>query len=90
MIIAYCENGLPIELFEDTDEIVYKDNKVPFTAIKSAMESGLDKVELTHNLTFIKTGGFVSFGCLTLSETKVKQLIKTVWKQLKEYNKVGN
>ena len=90
MILDYSKEGLPIELDESTGEIKYKETKVSFSIIKNAIESGVDRVQLTHNLDLTINNGWVTFGCLTLTETKVKQLIKLSWKQLNQYNKVGN
>jgi len=89
MILDYSSEGLPIEFDEVTSEIIYKGTKVPFFIIKEAVESGLDRVQLTENLDLTIKNNFVTFGCLTLSETKVKQLIKLLWKQLNQCNKVG-
>lgn len=82
-VIDYCKKGLPIELDDNTGEIIYKDNKVLFSVIKKCYESGRNKVQLTKDLVYRKYDGTIEFGCLTLTEEKVKQLIKTVWKQLK-------
>jgi len=92
MILDYSSEGLPIEFDEVTSEITYKGIKVPFFVVKEAIESGLDRVQLTEDLDLTIKNNFVTFGCLTLSETKVKQLIKLLWKQLqqsKQCNKVG-
>ncbi len=82
-IIDYCNHGLPIQLDDNTQEIIYKDNKVLFSLIKKCYESGRDKVQLTEDLIYRKYDGLIEFGCLILTEEKVKQLIKIVWKQLK-------
>ncbi len=89
-VLDYCQDGLPIYIDEDDEIIIYKDNRVSFYKIKEAVESGLDRVELTDNLTYEKSVAFTSFGCLTLTNEKVNNLIKTVWKQLKECKTVGN
>ena len=89
MILTYSDEGLPIELDENNSLIMYKDTSVSFYIIKKAFESDLDRVQLTNTLELTKKNGFVTLGCLTLTENKVKQLIKLVWKQLKSYNKVG-
>jgi len=90
MIIGYSLEGLPIEFDEASAEIVYKDNRVSFFLVQSAIESGLDEVQLTENLTYTVSGGFVNFGCLTLTKEKTNILFKQLWKQLKQYNKVGS
>lgn len=81
-VIDYCSKGLPIELDDDTQEIIYKDNKVLFSHIKQCYESGRTKIQLTENLIYRKYDGLIEFGCLIITEEKVKQLIKKVWKQL--------
>ena len=90
MIIDYSQEGLPIEFDEASAEIVYKDNRVSLYLIKSALESGMDRYQLTDTLEYTNIGGFVTFGCLTLSLVNTNILFKTVWKRLKTYNKVGN
>lgn len=82
-VIDYCSKGLPIQLDDDTQEIIYKDNKVLFSHIKQCYESGRTKIQLTENLIYRKYDGLIEFGCLIITEEKVKQLIKIVWKQLK-------
>jgi hypothetical protein len=83
MILDYCSKQIPILFHKETMEIGYKDNLVPFEYIKRAYESGYDKVRLSHNLFYRKQSGLCDFGCLTLTEEKVKQLIKKVCKLLK-------
>lgn len=83
MILDYCNKGLPIVLDISTQEIVYKDNRVLFDNIKRASESGLDRIQLSKDLTYTRSFGFVEFGCLSLSEEKVKHLIKKVCNRLK-------
>jgi hypothetical protein len=83
MIIDYCNKQIPILFHKETMEIGYKDNLVPFEHIKRAYESGYDKVRLSHDLFYRKQSGLCDFGCLTLTEEKVKQLIKKVCKLLK-------
>lgn len=90
MVLATSNEGLPIELDEATSIISYKGTKVPFYDIKEAFESGMDKVQLTETLEYTIKNNFVTFGCLTLTENQVKQLIKLAWKQLNQYSKVGN
>jgi len=90
MTLEYSDEGLPIEFDEVTSEISYKGTTVPFLVIKEAIESGVDRVQLTEKLDLTIKNGFVTFGCLTLEENKVKHLIKLLWKSLKMYNKVGN
>ena len=82
MILDYCSKGIPIFLHKETQDIGYKDNIVPFRHIKAAYESGLDRVKLSHNLFYTRQSGLCDFGCLTLTEEKVQQLIKKVCKQL--------
>lgn len=82
-VIDYCSKGLPIQLDDDTQEIIYKDNKVLFSHIKQCYESGKTKIQLTENLIYRKYDGLIEFGCLIITEEKVNQLIKKVWKQLK-------
>jgi len=86
MILDYCKEGLPIELDESTGEIKYKDTIVSLYVIKDALESGMDRIQVTPKLEIIITDGWVTFGCLTLTKQKVNQLIKLSWKQLKTYN----
>ena len=81
--IEVCNKGLPIFLDINTQEIVYKDNRVLFRVIKMVYESGRDKVQLSKDIIYRKSCGLVEFGCLTLTEEKVQQLIKKVCKQLK-------
>lgn len=86
MVLSHSQEGHPIILDESTGEIVYKDTRVKFEAIKEAFESGMDRVKLSEKLEIVITDGWVTFGCLTLTKTKVNQLIKLSWKQLKMYN----
>jgi hypothetical protein len=88
-ILDYCQEGLPIFIDEDDEIIVYKDNRISFYKIKDAVESGLDRVELTENLIYSRNEGFTNFGCLTLTNEKVNNLIQTVWKQLKQCKTIG-
>lgn len=90
MIVGYSQEGLPIIFDEASAEIIYKDNRVSLYLIKSALESGLDNYQLTEKLDYSVSGGFVNFGCLTLSREKTNILFKTVWKQLKTYSKAGS
>lgn len=90
MILDYSSEGLPIEIDEASAEVIYKDNRVPLSLIKSALESGCNRYQLTENLEYETKGGYVTFGCLELTKEKFNQLFKTAWKQLKTYNKVGN
>jgi len=90
MIVGYSQEGLPIEFDENSAEIIYKDNRVSLYLIKSALESGMDRVQLTEDLEYTESGGFINFGCLTLSKEKTQILFKTVWKQLKTFKAIGN
>jgi hypothetical protein len=90
MILDYSQEGLPIEFDETSAELIYKENRVSFYLIKSAMESGCNRFPLTENLDYETSGGFVTFGCLTLTKNQFNQLFTQVWKLLKTYNKVGN
>lgn len=93
MILDYCKDGLPIELLESTGEIKYKDTKVSFIVLKDAIESGIDKHQITEKLDLTITDGWVTFGCLTLTKTLTNKLIKLSWKQLqqsKQFNNLGN
>jgi hypothetical protein len=90
MILDYDSKGLPIIFDEETADIVYKDTRVSFFKIKSALESGLDEVKITETLTYSKRDGFTTFGCLTLTNQQVTNLNLKVWKLLKQFNKVGN
>jgi hypothetical protein len=89
MILDYSSEGLPIIFDEETADIIYKDTRVSFFKIKSAVESGLDEVQLTDTLTYSNKNEFCTFGCLTLTKSKVTFLIKLLWKQLNQCNKVG-
>lgn len=86
MILDYSKEGLPIEFDESSAELIYKENRVKFSLIKSALESGCDRYQLTENLDYEATEGFVTFGCLTLTKEKFNTLFKKVWKLLKTYN----
>jgi len=90
MILDYSQEGLPIIYDEDTTELIYKDNRVPFSLIKSAVESKCNIYPLTEKLDFETSGGFVTFGCLEITKEKFNQYYKQVWKLSKMYNKVGN
>lgn len=90
MILDYCRKGLPIEYDEASSELVYKDNRVPFSLIQKAKESGCDRYPLTDDLEYEIKGGFITFGCLELTKEKFNQLFTHVWKLSKMYNKVGN
>lgn len=90
MIVGYSQEGLPINFDEASAEIIYKDTRVSIYLIKSALESGLDKYQLTDNLDYSVNGGFVNFGCLTLPRDKTNTLFKTVWKRLKTFKAIGN
>lgn len=89
MILHWSDEGFPIELDEETAMIKYKDTVVSFYLIKESFESGIDRAQLTDNLDLTIKNNFVTFGCLTLSENQVKQLINLSWKLLKTYNKLG-
>lgn len=90
MLLEHSKEGLPIIYNEATGNIEYKDTKVSFLLIKEAFESGMDRVQLTEKLELTIIEEFCTFGCLTLTKTKVNQLIKLLWKQLKQYKQVGN
>jgi hypothetical protein len=90
MILDYSKEGLPIEFDESTAELVYKENRVPFSSFKAAVESGFDRYPLTENLDYEVSGGFVTFGCLEITKNQFNQFYKKVWKLSKMYNKVGN
>jgi hypothetical protein len=90
MVLEYSSEGLPIILDVASRKVKYKDTEVSVDLIKEAFESGLDKVQLTKDLDIEISNEFVTFGCLTLTKNQVKQLIKLSWKQLNQYNKVGN
>jgi hypothetical protein len=90
MVLDYCTSGLPIEYDEETSDLIYKDNRVPFSLIKLAVESGFDKYPLTDNLEFERSGGYIVLGCLEITKDKFNQYYKQVWKLSKMYNKVGN
>jgi len=90
MILDYSTEGLPIILDEASEEIQYKYTKVSFFVLKEAFESDMDKVQITPNLDLTKNNNFVTFGCLTLTKIQVNQLIKIVWKQLKQCKQHGN
>jgi hypothetical protein len=84
IVLDYCNKGLPIYLNEVSEDISYKDNIVPFRHIKLAFESGKTRVQLKDNLFYNRVSGLVEYGCLTLTEEKVQQLIKKVCKILKK------
>ena len=90
MIVDYSQEGLPIEFDENSAEIIYKDNRVSLYLIKSALESGMDRVQLTEDLEYTESGGFINFGCLTLSKEKTQILFRKLWKQLKTFKATGN
>ncbi len=89
MLLDYSKEGLPIEYDEASSELVYKDNRVPFSLIQKAKESGYNRYSLTDNLEYEVSGGFVTFGCLELTKEKFNQLFTHVWKLSRMYNKVG-
>lgn len=78
IILDYSDEGLPIYWNPEDDKVQYKDTTVPFLVIKRAIESSIDRHQLASDLTMEKSGGFVTFGCLTLSHEKCKTLIKSV------------
>ena len=90
MIVDYSQEGLPIEFDETSAEVIYKDNRVSLFMIKSALESGLDTYQLTDKLEYSVSGGFINFGCLTLSQEKTQILFRKLWKQLKTFKATGN
>ena len=90
MILDYSQEGLPIEYDEETTELIYKDNRVPFALIKLAVESGYNTYPLTDNLEYETSGGFVTFGCLELTKNQFNNYYKQVWKLSKMYKQVGN
>lgn len=90
MILSYSKEGLPIELDVSTAEIIYKENRVLFSLIKHAVDSGCDTCDITANLKFQAINGFVTFGCLELTNNQFNQLYRETWKLLKMYNKLGN
>jgi len=90
MIVDYSQEGLPIIFDEASAEVIYKDNRISLSLIKSALESGLDTYQLTDNLEYSVSGGFTNFGCLTLPTEKTNILFKYLWKQLKTFKTTGN
>jgi hypothetical protein len=90
MILDYSQEGLPIIYDEDSAELIYKDNRVPFSLIKSAVESNCNTYPLTENLDYETSGGFVTFGCLEITKVKFNQLYKQVWKLSKMCKQAGN
>jgi hypothetical protein len=83
--VDFCKNNIPIYFDEESREIVYKENRVSYDKLKEAVESGFDRVYLKKDLYlrhFTNIGVF-EFGCLVLTEEKVQQLNKKVWKLLK-------
>ena len=86
MILDYSQEGLPIIYDENSAELIYKEIRIPFSLIKSAVDSKCDRYPLTDKLDYEAVGGFVTFGCLELTKTKFNQLFKTVWKLSKMYN----
>jgi hypothetical protein len=90
MVLDYSKEGLPIEYDEETSELIYKDNRVPFSLIKLAVESNCNRYPLTENLDFEMSGGFVTFGCLEITKEKFNQYYKQVWKLSKMCKQVGN
>jgi hypothetical protein len=89
-VLGYSQEGLPMYLDEDSAEVIYKGNKVPLSLIKSALESGFDRYQLTENITYEDKGGFISLACLELTKENFNQLFKKAWKLSKTYNTVGN
>ncbi len=77
--IHHCKDGIPILYNSNTNEVVYKGNKIQVEELLKAYNSGCDKVQLKDNLFFIKMNGFIEFGCLTISETIFKQLKLKIW-----------
>lgn len=78
MILDFCKDGLPIVYDSKTNEIVYKDNRVNFSHLKMAYESGRDRVKLTDKLYMKISFDGISFGCLRLSNQQCKSIIRTV------------
>lgn len=83
-IISHCEIGIPIYLDEISEDIVYKETRVPFKFVKEAYESGYDTVKLSNDIFFRRRGEVCSYACLKLLDSNVKQLIQTTWKLLKK------
>lgn len=76
--LDYCDKGIPIFYDEEEENVIYKDNSVPYKDLKAAYDSGYDSIQLKPDLFFRKYSGIYEFGCLHLSEIKVQQLIKKV------------
>lgn len=76
VIIDVSNEGIPIFYNEEKGEVIYKNNKIPFIDVKNAVESKLDRVSLTNNLTVHKQSCYVEFGCLQMHIDRVKSLIK--------------
>jgi hypothetical protein len=84
MILDYSQEGLPIEYDESSAELIYKENRVPFSLIKSAVESGCNVFPLTEKLEYEVSGGFVTFGCLEITKEQFNKYYKQVWKLSKQ------
>ncbi len=77
-IIDFSDDGLPIFYDDEAKTIQFKDTIVPYKLLKKAIESPKDRVQLTPDLYMIKSGGFIEFGCLQLTQTKCKTLINYI------------
>lgn len=83
-VIHTSKEGLPVIYDEDSREIQYKDTKVPFAYLKRAINSDLDRVQLSPTLTMVKSGEIINFGCLTLTMEICKSLINIItWNRFK-------
>jgi hypothetical protein len=84
MELFVCKDGHICELDLISEEIIYKDNRVPVSDLIKAYDSGFDRVKLTPKLMFIKLQGFVEFGCLSMSEEQFIKLKKIVCHKIRK------
>ena len=88
--IGECIEGLPIYLDPEKGNLHYKYSKMSIELASRLLKSGLDKQQVSENLTYESNNGLITLGCLTLTINNANNLINLSWKLSKKFNKVGN
>jgi hypothetical protein len=87
MLLDISDKGLPMTYDEESQDLVYKDNRVPFKDVIAAYDSGMNKVDLTDNLLFKREDDYVHMGCLKITETQFKLLRRKIINKQKQLEK---
>ena len=74
--ISFSRDGLPIFYHDDSKDLQYKDEKIPYRILKFAYDSPRDRIIIKPNLTMVKSKGFIQLGCLIIDKINCEQIIK--------------